>query len=346
MIYLYIMESKKLELVVFSALFIGLSVMTFFVFQPFLNILVLSAVLSVLFQPLFKKLVKVCHGKESLIAGFLLVIALVFLIIPILFFGVQIFGQAQSFFSLSQAGQGQYIHTIEQSINITVQQIIPDFSFNISDFISKATTFFSENLGGLLSQTTYIFLQTFFLLFAFFFFLRDGEKMLGSFVSLSPFSKEQNKEIIHSVNKTITSVVRGTLFVGLIRFILLTSLFYLFGIPHAFLWGSIGGIIGAVPGLGTPFSIIPVSLYLLLHGHIFLATGMALLGVLIIFFVDNMLSAYFFGKGLDVPSLFVLFSILGGVILFGPLGFIFGPIILSLFVSVVDMYKILVLKKQ
>ena len=340
------MESKKLELVAFSALFVGLSVMTFFVFQPFLSILVLSAVLSVLFQPLFKKLVKVCHGKESFVAGFLVIIALVFLIIPVIFFGLQIFGQAQSFFSLSQAGQGQYMHTIQQSIVTVIQQVIPDFAFNISDSVNKATIFFSENLGGFLSQTTYIFLQTFFLIFSFFFFLRDGEKLLDSFISLSPFSKEQNKEIIHSVNRTITSVVRGTLFVGLVRFVLLASVFYLFNIPNALLWGTVGGIIGAVPGLGTPFAIIPAVLYLFFHGSIFLAIYMGLLGILIIFFVDNMLSAYFFGKGLDVPSIFVLFSILGGVILFGPLGFIFGPIILSLFVSVVDMYKILVLKKE
>lgn len=340
------MESKKLELVAFSALFVGLSVLVFFVFQPFLSILVLAAVLSVLFQPLYKKLVKVFHGKESLIAGFLVFIALVFLIIPVIFFGLQIFDQAQTFFSLSQAGQGQYVHAIQRSLDTLVQQIIPDFSFNISDSVSRVMALASNNLGGLLSQTTYVFLQTFFLLFAFFFFLRDGEKLLDSFVSLSPFSKEQNKEIIHSVNRTITSVVRGTLFVGLVRFILLAAAFYLLGIPNALLWGSVGGIIGAVPGLGTPFAIIPAVAYLLLHGSMLLAIGMGLLGILIIFFVDNMLSAYFFGKGLDVPSIFVLFSILGGVILFGPLGFIFGPIILSLFVSVVDMYKILVLKKE
>ena len=103
---------------------------------------------------------------------------------------------------------------------------------------------------------------------------------------------------------------------------------------------------GAVPGLGTPFVVIPAFLYLLLRGNIFADIGMILFGILIIFFIDNLLATYFFGKGLDVSSIFVLFSILGGIILFGPLGFIFGPIILSLFISAVDMYKILVLNKS
>lgn len=340
------MESKRLELVVFSALFVGLSILTFFVFQPFLSILVLALVLSVLFHPLYQKLVKVFHGGKSFVACLLVIVAFIFLIIPILFFGLQIFGQAQNFFSLTEAGQGQYMQSIQQNINIFVQHVIPSFSFNISDSVSKIMSSISDNLGGLLSQTAYIFFQTFFLLFAFFFFLRDGKKMLNSFVSLSPFKKEQNKEIINSVYKTITSVIRGTLFVGLVRFVLLTAVFYFFGIPNAFLWGSIGGIIGAVPGIGTPFVIVPAFLYLLFYGNIFLAIGLMLFGILIIFFIDNLLATYFFGKGLDVSSIFVLFSILGGIIFFGPLGFIFGPIILSLFISAVDMYKILVLNES
>lgn len=339
------MESKRLEIIVFSTLFIGLSVLTFFVFQPFLGILVLAMVLSVLFHPLYDKLVQVFHGGKSFFAGLLTIIALIFLIIPILFFGLQILHQAQNFFSLTQTGQGQYVQALQHNIDVLIRHVIPSFSFNISDSINKVLAFVSDNLAGLLSQTAYIFLQIFFILFALFFFLRDGAKMLESFVSLSPFEKEQNKEIIHTVYRTVTSVIRGTLFVGLIRFTLIAVGFYFLGIPNALLWGTIGGIVGAVPGLGTPFAIIPAFLFLLLYGHVLLAVGMALFGFLIFFFIDNLLSAYFFGKGLDVPSIFILFSILGGIIFFGPIGFIFGPIILSLFISIVDTYKILVLKK-
>ena len=338
------MESKRLELIIFSTIFIGLSVLTFFVFQPFLYIIVLGIVLSVLFHPLYIKLVGFFHGGKSLISCFLVIIALFFLIIPILLFGLQILGQTQNFFSLTQVGQGQYIQVIQQNINTLVQHFIPSFSFNISDSISKIVNFVSSNLASILSQTVYIFFQTMFLLFVFFFFLRDGEKILDSFISLSPFEKNQNKEILNSVYRTITSVVRGIIFVGLIRFALFAIVFYLFNIPNALLWASIAGIIGAVPGLGTPFVIITAFIYLLFN-NIFFAIGMGLFGIILSIFVDNILSTYFFSKGLDVPSLFVLLSILGGIIFFGPLGFIFGPIILSLFVSMVDMYKILVLKK-
>lgn len=340
------MERKRLELVIFSTLFIGLSVLIFFVFIPFISILVLSVVLSVIFNPLQKKLITIFPNGKNLVAFILVIIALIFFITPILFFGLQILGQAQSFFSLTQASQTQYIHVIEQNINTLVQHFVPNFSFNIVDAMSKVVDFVSLNLGGLISQTAYIFFQLLFLLFASFFFLRDGDKMLESLVSLSPFEKEQNKEIISSVYLTITSFIRGTIFVGLIRFALLATAFYCFGIPNALFWASIGGIVSMVPGFGTPFAVIPAFIYLLLYGNIFWAFGMVLFGILLVFFIDNALSAYFFGKGLNVSPIFVLLSIIGGIISFGPLGFIFGPIILSLFISSIDIYKILVLKKS
>jgi predicted PurR-regulated permease PerM len=340
------MESKKLELIVFSGLFVVLSVLTFFVFQPFLRVIVLAAVLSVLVHPLYVKMVAMFRGHRSVAAALLVIMAFVFLIAPVLFFGLQILGQAQNFFYWTHADQGQYIQLAQQSIDVFIQHFVPGFSFNLADSISRLLAFVSSNLGGLISQTTFIFFETFFVLVTFFFFLRDGEKMLDSVVSLSPFEKAQNKEMISSVNRTITSVVRGTIFVGLIRFGLLAAAFYLLGIPNALLWGSIAGIIGAIPGLGTPFAVIPAFVYLLLYGNIFSVIGMGLFGVLLFFFVDNMLATYFLGKGLDVPALFILFAILGGVIFWGPLGLIFGPIVLSLFISMIDIYKILVLNKQ
>jgi len=340
------MENKKLELVMFSALFIALSILVFFVFRPFLHILALAAILSVLFHPLYERLIKAFHGSRSLVACILVIVALVFLIIPVMFLGLQVFMQAQSFFSLTHADQGHYVQVVEETINAVAQYFVPSFSLDIPSLMSGMLAFISTNIGNILSGTAYIIFEIFFLLLAFFFFLRDGTKMLDSFISMSPFEKEQNKKVIDSTSRMITSVIRGTLFVGLIRMALIIVAFYLLGIPNALLWGSLAGIIAVIPGLGTFFAIIPACLYLLSSGAIFSAIVMAILGILLFFLVDNLLSTHFFGEHVHVQPPFILFSILGGVIFFGPLGFIFGPIILSLFLSMVNIYKILVLTKK
>ena len=340
------MEKKRLEIVSFFVLCAVILALAFFVFRPFFTIIVLAMVLALLFQPLYKKMLSYYTGGKSLFALAIVFMALIFLIIPILFFGFQILGQVQLFLTLIQNGQGTYMQAMQHSVETLVHHVFPTFSFAISDYASKILTFVSDNFGVLISQTAYIFSETFFLLFAFFFFLRDGEAMLASVIALSPFQKEQNKEILGSMHSTVTSVVRGTLFIGLIRWALLTAGFYLFGIPDALVWGTIAGIIGVIPGIGTAFVVVVTAIYLLLTGSILSAIGIGLFGILIIFFIDNILSTYFFGKGLDAHPIFILFSILGGVLFFGPLGFIFGPIVLSLCVSVIEMYKILILNKS
>jgi predicted PurR-regulated permease PerM len=70
------------------------------------------------------------------------------------------------------------------------------------------------------------------------------------------------------------------------------------------------------------------------------AVGLALYGIVTVILVDNILTSYFFGKGLEVSPIFVLFSILGGIFFFGPLGFILGPLVLSVFLSIVRVYDL------
>jgi predicted PurR-regulated permease PerM len=178
------------------------------------------------------------------------------------------------------------------------------------------------------------------MLLALFFFLRDGRSLLASFSKTSPFGKKVTNEILDSMYQTIQSVVRGTLFVVLIRWLCMGIVFSLFGIPNVIFWSSFGAIIGAIPGFGTAFAFIGAVIYLYLQGNIMGAIGMMILGSGAVVLVDNILTSYFFGRGLEVSSIFVLFSILGGIVLFGPIGFILGPLVLSVFLSIVRVYDL------
>ncbi|MEI6316279.1 MAG: AI-2E family transporter [bacterium] len=339
------MEKKKLEIGSFFIFCAGILVLTFFVFRPFFSILVLAAVLALLFRPLYIRMLKWNKKGKNLFAVLIVLISLIFIILPILFFGLQILGQAQIFFTLIQNGQDAHIQTIKDTIETLVRHVFPYFSLNVSNYASIILGFVSNNFTALISQTAYIFFEIFFMLFTLFFFVRDGDEIFYSLIALNPFQKDQNIEILESMHRTITSVIEGTLLVGIIRWVLFTIGFYIFGVHDAMIWGSIAGLIGIIPGLGTPFVIFPTVIYLVLTGNILLAIALGLFGVLIMLFIDNVLSSYFFGKGLDTSPVFILFSILGGVMFFGPLGFIFGPIILSLLISLVDMYKIIILKQ-
>jgi len=332
------MDKNKTESFSLLALYIGISLLLFFVFAPFLLVLSLAAVFAILLHAPYEKLTRIFKGWQSASALLTVGLTLLLFIVPLFFFGVQIFQEAQNLYSGMQGNEVQYMHTIQSSIENPVRNVFPGFVFDLNTYVGNTLAFISNNLGSLLYQTLFVFFDTFLLLLALFFFLRDGRNLLASFVRVSPFGREVTNEILNNMYLTIKSVMRGTLLIILIRSVCLWVAFTLFGVPNAILFGSIGGIAGAIPGLGTAFAFVGAAAFLYLQGNIFGALGMALFGIVAIVLVDNILTSYFFGKGLEVSSIFVLFSILGGLIFFGPLGFILGPLVLSVFLSVARVY--------
>ena len=331
------MDKGRFESVAFFALFVGVSLLLFFVFAPFIQILALAAVFAALLHPLYVKLERELKGWKSLSAFMVVGLTLIFFIVPLFFLGSQILHEAQGFFVAAQDG-GNYMQTIQAEIERPVHRFFPAFVFDIAAATKDVLSFISSNLASIVSETFYVALKTFLMLLAFFFFLRDGRSLLGAVVAASPLGKEETRQILSAMYETVRSIIKGTLVVALIRLVLIGIAFYLFNIPNALLWGSMGGIIGAIPGLGTPFAFIPAIIYLYLGGNTLGAVGLALFGIAVTALIDNMLTPYFFGRGLKVPSIFVLFSILGGIIFFGPVGFILGPLVLAVFLSVFHLY--------
>lgn len=332
------MQKNKLESVSLLVLFVGVSSLLFLVFAPFFSILSLAVVLAILLHRPYERLAKSFGGLRSFAAIVTVGTTLAFFIIPLFFLGWQMLSDAQHIYvSLSQNGT-QYIFSMQKFIEDVAHRVFPWFRFDVYAYVQGILAIVSNDLGPVVYQTFYVIFETFLMLLALFFFLRDGDTLLSSFVEVSPLGKTMTREILDNMYRTIESVIKGTVVNAFIRWMGIWIAFSLFGIPNALLWSSLGGIIGAIPGLGTPFAFIPAVAYLLLFGMTFSALGLALSGIAIIILVDNVLTSYFFGRGLSVSPIFVLFSILGGVVFFGPLGFILGPLVLSIFLSVVRVY--------
>ena len=332
------MKKSRLETVSFLVLLGAIVVLTFAVFKPFLQVLTLAAVLAILFDAPYERLVRLLRGQRSIAAIIWMLLVIIFLVVPVFILGSQIFIEAQGVYT-RLAENGSSLTSIQNAIQAPIQKISPHFVFSVSDYVTKSLGFISDNLGVSVSQTVWVIFYTFLILLTLFFFLRDGRVMLAAVMRMSPLETSHTEEIFKQLHQTVVSVIHGTLVVAIIRWFLISIGFYLFGIPNAILWGSIGGIIGAIPGLGTLFVIAPAALYLYVGGNVVGAIGLALYGLVVIGFVDNVMGPYFFGRGLEVQPIFVLFSILGGIIFFGPMGFILGPLILSVFLSLMHMYS-------
>ena len=116
--------------------------------------------------------------------------------------------------------------------------------------------------------------------------------------------------------------------------------------PNAILWGSISAIASLVPGLGTAIVFIPAVAYMFILGNTAFAIGLIVWGVVVVGLVDNFLTPYLYSREIEVHPLITLFAVLGGLIVFGPIGFIFGPLVVALFFSLIEIYQGIISKNK
>ena len=115
--------------------------------------------------------------------------------------------------------------------------------------------------------------------------------------------------------------------------------YLIFGIPNATIWAILAAFASFVPTFGTSIITIPAVIYLFSGGHTLAAVGLLLWHFLLVATIDNVINPYIVSRGTEIPSLFILLSILGAIMLIGPIGLIMGPLVISLLYSLVSIYK-------
>ncbi len=329
---------KRLQ--VYSFLFlllVGLTVV-FFLLRPFFNVLAASFILAVMFRPLYEKfLVKV---KMPSFAAFLTIFCmLAILLIPLWFLGQMVFGEAVGVYQNVKGGDYASTSSIIQELPPQVRNIVnvvgSDLNRLIGTFTGNAFAAFSK----LVSNIAGFLLSFFLVLFTVFYWLKDGHRIKQALIDLSPIANSQENILFEKVTVAVNGVVKGTFIVALVQGFVASVGFWVFGIPNPALWGCVTVLAALVPTVGTALATIPAVLYLVLSGSLPAALGMTAWGVLAVGLVDNFIGPRIVGRAARVHPVLILFSILGGISLFGFLGFLLGPILMAIFVAMVDMYR-------
>jgi predicted PurR-regulated permease PerM len=187
-------------------------------------------------------------------------------------------------------------------------------------------------------ETATFALLLFVMLYAMFFFLLDGKNLLRKILYYLPLTSEDEDLMIARFRAVSLAAIKGTLVIGAIQGTLGGVAFAVAGIDGAALWGTIMAVLSALPGIGAALVWIPAVGYLAVTGH---GTGAVLLFLwcaIVVGLVDNFLRPSLVGKDAQMSDLLILLSTLGGIALFGAIGFLVGPIVAALFVTVWDLY--------
>jgi predicted PurR-regulated permease PerM len=138
---------------------------------------------------------------------------------------------------------------------------------------------------------------------------------------------------------SINRIFRGTFVIAIVQGVLSWIGLSIFGIPSPALWGVVAGLASLVPTLGTSIVFIPAILFLFFSGMQLQALGLLIWAALLVGMIDNVLAPYLISKREEVPPLFILFAILGGISVMGGIGIVIGPLVLSLLYTLVSIYR-------
>lgn len=333
--------NKKSELHFLLILIVGALALAFLIFRPFIYALILATVFATAFEPIHKKILKFTHGKNSLAAFLSTITVLITVIVPLVFLGIQIFREATQLYNfLIHGGTNIISQTIENILqNLRKTFPIPaDFSIDTSQYLQQGVNWFVQNLGPLFANIANMVIGIFIFLIAIYCLFKDGKGLKKILTNLSPLENIHDETIFSKIKSAINSVVKGSLSVALLHGVIIAIGFTIFGIPNPALWGSITAILALIPGIGIGSVIFLSVTYLALTGQTLAAIGLLFWGIADTGLVDSYIGPRLIKRGTGLHPFLIVISILGGISLFGPLGYLLGPLTLSLLFALLEIY--------
>ena len=333
------MKTTSTEKYFLFVLLLIVIISTLIIFHPFLAMLVLATAFAVVLNPVYLWIKNHLVKKISWLASLMTVIMFILcLCVPLFFIGKAVFNQTQNLYLsvISQGGSGHFVEKLDTSIN----KIMPiGFSFDIHAKVTELVSSLFNNLTQLFSSAINSVLMFLLMILTLFYLLKDGEKWEKTLINIFPLSDYNVNEILTDLKKSIDRIFKGSFIIAIVQGILAWVGFMIFGVPNAIIWAIVAAVASFVPQIGTSLVTVPAVIFLFFTGSHLQALGLLIWSALLVGTIDNILATYIISKGTDIPALFILFSILGGLSLLGPLGIIIGPLVLSLLYSLISIYK-------
>ena len=231
----------------------------------------------------------------------------------------------------------EVIHAFKDQVGKIEDKFGYEFSSQID--ASSITNWLSNHLEGLVGGTFNAFIAIGLMYFMLFYMLTNRNELKESLSEYIPMNRSNLKQIGKEVQIMVRSNALGIPMVGLAQGIVALIGFLIFGTEDPFFWFVIVTISSMIPFVGTLLGILPVFLVTLSAGDNFAAWGILIYGFVVVGMTDNIFRLYVLKRLDDVHPLITLIGVIVGVPLFGFIGLIFGPLLISLFIVIVKIYR-------
>jgi predicted PurR-regulated permease PerM len=329
-------------------LVIGISLVFFAMVRSFLLAILVAAIFSGLSNPLYQKLVKLFRGRRSPACVATILVVLAVIVIPFTFFlgivateAVQVAQGVAPWVEQQISEPNELDRLLRRVPFIGMERLEPyqdQITAKLGELAGRLGTFIVNALAATTRGTAVFFFMLFIMLYAMFFFLRGGRSILSKILYYMPLAPDQEDRMVERFVSVTRATIKGTLVIGIVQGGLAGLAFAVVGIHGATFWGTIMAVLSIIPGVGTALVWVPAVIYLVAVGHAGAAIGLFLWCALVVGTVDNVLRPRLVGKDTQMPDLLILLGTLGGLLLFGAIGIVIGPIVAALFVTIWEIY--------
>jgi predicted PurR-regulated permease PerM len=347
------MTRQQIFSIVFFALLILLLYQIGLMFRPFLFPTLWAGLLAHWTFPLHLRLAKMFGGNETLSAATLTVGALGMVIVPLVVMGVMLVREAgaaeEAIRTWIAAGGlqqlpdqlatipliGGWLRTVASSTNLQTLSM----EQSVVAGVKGLSQFLVGQMGDLLKDAFILVTDFFIMLLVLFFLFKHGTQWMDALYELIPMEESHKRKIVTRLDQTVRAVVKGMLVTAIVQGVLAGLAYLVLGVPFPVVLTALTIILAPIPFGGTALVWGPVVLYLFWVGPVGKALVMLAWGIGVVSMVDQILRPWLIGQDVQMPVLLLVLSVLGGLALYGLLGLFVGPILISLLMTAVQIYR-------
>jgi len=347
------MTCQQLFATVFFTLLALLLYQIGLILRPFLFPALWAGLLAHWVFPLHRRLTQMTGGRDTLSAGGLTFGVLAVVVVPLVGMSVMLIGEAgaaeQTIREWIAAGGIQQLPEHVTSVplignwlrSLLTAEKMQALSMEDSVMAGAKwlSQFFMSQMGDLLKNAVVLVSNFFIMLLVLFFLLKDGERWLGGLYELIPMEASHKRKIVERLDQTVRAVVKGMLVTAMVQGVLAGVAYFALSVPFPVVLTALTIVLAPIPFGGTALVWGPVVLYLFWIGAVGKALGMLVWGVGVVSTVDQFLRPWLIGQEVQIPVLLLVLSVLGGLALYGLLGLFVGPIMVSLFMTAIQIYR-------
>lgn len=316
--------------------------------REFLLTILLAAIFAGLSYPMYEWLARKVRGRSALAAIATLLVLVTLVIGPLL---AVLAAGANEALRVSEVIRPQVERFVEHpgELNQLLRRL-PGYEYvepyraqiftKAGELVSTASAFTFAALSATTRATAVFIFHFVILLYTMFFFLTDGPRLLSGVLGYLPLRGTDKERMLDTFVSVTRATLKGTILIGAIQGLLGGVAFWAAGIEGAIFWGTVMTVLSIIPGIGGALVWVPASIVLLAMGDVLRGVALAAFCGLVIGSIDNLLRPLLVGRDTQMHELLIFFSTLGGLMMFGVMGFIVGPILAALFVTVWDMFAV------